>query len=82
MQARTKSGEPVIIEKTVTKVTKTTRYVNSNGGQVEKTSQKHKQISIEASTKRNHIPVPTATVALPNHSPHWSEDNSKYEIEV
>lgn len=60
----------------MTKVTKTTRYLNSNGGQVEKTTQKHKQISIEASTKqRNHTPVS-------NQSPHWADDNSNYEIEV
>lgn len=73
VQARTKSGEPVIIEKTVTKVTKTTRYI-SNGREpmsAEKTD-KVREVHVEASSRKSPL--------LP-HSPRWT-DNNKYEIEV
>lgn len=73
--ARSKqSAEPVIIEKTVTKVTKTTRYI-SNGSELQPVEkpQKLREVTIEASSNKRPSPA---------HSPHWTTSNSQYEVEV
>lgn len=70
------TGEPVIIEKTVTKVTKTTRYISNNNtnGSMEMSSSQ-KKTNIETSTNKGRV-------ADGDHSPHWAENSSNYEIEV
>ena len=69
------SGEPVVIEKTVTKVTKTTRYIGGSGEPADISS--HKQVVVEASGTRGYPPDSRS-----GQSPHWADNSSNYEIEV